>query len=517
MDNIIPSKFSSTRFHQPWITTNIKHLSKCKQRVFNKARASGSPSDWSQYKSLKKITQQACREAHRSYILLLIDPIAKSNNKNLWSYIKSKQIDHTGVPPLFHNGRTITDSKEKANTLINHFSSVFTDEDVYTVPTLNNNSYPDIQPIIIQVLDVYHHLTSLQSHKAPGPDNIPPMLLKIASSEISLSLTLIFNASIHQGQLPYDRKQANVVPVFKKGSRAQPTNYRPISLTSVICKTLERIIHAHILSHLNYHNILCDQQHGFRPKRSCESQLITTINDIAKTLDAGFQTDVIFLDLSKAFDKVPHHRLCAKLKHYGIRGPILTWIHDFLSNRHHRVILDGNFSDIHPVISGVPQGTILAPLLFLVYINDLPTSIKCNVRLYADDAMLYSTIHTLTDCISLQQDLNTLFHWATTWNMSFNPDKCEYMKITLKHNTISYNYTMSNAKIKEVSTAKYLGVTINNHLTWSNHIDNICHKALSVKSFLQCNLTSCPPNIKLLCYITMVRSILEYASPVWSP
>ena len=241
----------------------------------------------------------------------------------------------------------------------------------------------------------------------------------------------MFNASVHQGQLPYDWKQANVIPVFKKGSRAQPTNYRPISLTSVVCKILERIIRAYILSHLNHHNILCDQQHGFRHKRSCESQLITTINDIAKTLDTGFQTDVNFLDPSKAFDKVPHCRLCAKLKHYGIRGSILTWMHDFLSNRHHRVVLDGNFSDIHPVISGVPQET---PLLFLIYINDLPTSIKCNVRLYADDAMLYSTIHTLTDCISLQQDfLNTLFHWATTWNMSFNPDKCEYMKITLKH------------------------------------------------------------------------------------
>ena len=156
-------------------------------------------------------------------------------------------------------------------------------------------------------------------------------------------------------------------------------------------------------------------------------------------------------------------------------------------------------------------------MLFLVYINDLPTSIKCNVRLYADDVILYPTIHTLTNCISLQQDLNTLFHWATTWNMSFNPDKCKYIKITLKHNTISYNYTMSNAKIKEVSTAKYLGVTINKHLTWSNHIDNIYHKALSAKAFLQRNLTSYPPNIKLLCYITMVRSILEYASPVWSP
>ena len=126
---------------------------------------------------------------------------------------------------------------------------------------------------------------------------------------------------------------------------------------------------------------MCDQQHGFRPKRSCESQLITTINDIARALDAGIQTDVILLDLSKAFDKVPHHRLCAKLHNYGIRGTILSWIHDFLTNRYHRVVLDGAFSETHPVISGVPQGTILAPLLFSCYINDLPESITCNVRL----------------------------------------------------------------------------------------------------------------------------------------
>ena len=130
---------------------------------------------------------------------------------------------------------------------------------------------------------------------------------------------------------------------------------------------------------------------------------------------------------------------------------------------------------------------------------------------------MYSTIHTLADCTNLQQDLNTLSNWATTWNMSFNPDKCEYLKISLKHNTLTYNYTMNKITIKEVPSAKYLGITINSHLTWSNHIDNICNKALSIKAFLQRNLTSCPSNIKLLCYITMIRSILEYASPVWSP
>ena len=241
------------------------------------------------------------------------------------------------------------------------------------------------------------------------------------------------------------------------------------------------------------------------------------MNDITKTIDSGFQTDIIFLDLSKAFDKVPHYSLCNKLSYYGIRGKILSWIRNFLTNRHQRVVLDGFTSESHPVNSGVPQGTILAPLLFLCYVNDLPSSIQCKIGLYADDTILYSTIHTLSDCITLQKDLDSLTQWATKWKMSFNPDKSEHMKITHKHNPVLFNYTLKNQTIKEVTSAKYLGITITNKLTWSTHINSITNKALLTKAFLQRNLRSCTSHTKLQCYTTMIRPILEYANTVWSP
>ena len=243
---------------------------------------------------------------------------------------------------------------------------MFTIENDQFAPVLDNSPYPDIQPLKFQVNDVAEILLTLEIQKSPGPDNLSPRLLKSAVHEIAQILTLIFNASFQQGELPFDWKQANIVPIFKKGNRAHATNYRPISLTSICCKIMERIIHSHLFSHLESLNILCEQQHGFRPRRSCESQLITTLT---KTTDSGLQTDIIFLDLSKAFDKVPHYSLCNKLSYYGIRGKTLSWIRNFLINRHQRVVLDGFTSESHLVNSGVPQGTILAPLLFLCYIK----------------------------------------------------------------------------------------------------------------------------------------------------
>jgi len=258
-----------------------------------------------------------------------------------------------------------------------------------------------------------------------------------------------------------------------------------------------------IFSILESQNILCDQQHGFRPRRSCESQLITTVNNITKALDTGLQTDIIILDLSKAFDKVPHHHLCNRLSFYGIRGNILAWIQNFLTNRHQQVILEVSFSESQAVKSGVPQGAILAPLLFL------PLSINANIGLYADDTILYSIIHSVSECQALQNDLNSLSQWATQTDTYFNPDKSVCMHITRKHNPELYNYTIDNTTIQHVSSTKYLGITISNDLTWSTHLNKITSKALSTKAFLQRNLKFCPVHVKLKCYNIMIRPILE--------
>ena len=218
--------------------------------------------------------------------------------------------------------------------------------------------------------------------------------------------------SLDNGSLPEDWRNANISPIFKKGDRHTAANYRPVSLTCVCCKMLEHIICRHIMNHLEHYKILTNLQHGFRSGHSCESQLIITLDDIMKQFDSKKQTDLAILDFSKAFDTVPHKKLLHKLKHYGIDGKINKWIRSFLTQRKQQVVIEGESSDSCSVDSGVPQGTVLGPLLFLCHIIDLPNCVKSKVRLFADDCLLYTSVKTIQDQIQLQEDLKALEFWA---------------------------------------------------------------------------------------------------------
>jgi len=276
--------------------------------------------------------------------------------------VKAKRCDSCGVAPLRRNGITHSDAKMKANILNNQFVSVFsTETDNTNTKCLAGGPQFEMDPIQISTTGVSKLLRNLQSHKATGPDGILTHLLKITADEVPGALQLIFQASLTQGSVSSDWKKAHIVPVFKKGDRANPANYRPISLTSVCSKVMEHVLHSSIITHLAHHNMLSDQQHGFRKTRSCVSQLILTIDDLAKSIDDSSQTDAILPDFSKAFDKVSHTRLLSKLQHYGIRNSTLTWITDFLKDRTQDVLLDGQTSSESPVTSGVPQAQSLGP------------------------------------------------------------------------------------------------------------------------------------------------------------
>ena len=242
-----------------------------------------------------------------------------------------------------------------------------------------------------------------------------------------------------------------------------------------------------------------------------------TINDLARGLDNSQQIDGILLDFSKAFDKVPHRRLAAKLHHYGVRGKTLSWIQSFLAGRTQQVTLEGQASSTSPVTSGVPQGTVLGPLLFLVYINDLPSRVKATPRLFADDCFLYRIIKSPEDAQSLQEDLDALQQWEKDWLMSFNPDKCEVIRITKKRKPIDANYTIHGKELGHTKNAKYLGVLIGDTLSWNAHVDTVTKKANNTTAFLRRNLSNCPQHIKDTCYKTFVRPQLEYAATVWDP
>ena len=262
-----------------------------------------------------------------------------------------------------------------------------------------------------------------------------------------------------------------------------------------------------------------DAQHGFRKKRSCISQLIITLDDFANTLKNKEQTDAILLDFSKAFDKVDHEGLLLKLEHYGIRSSLLLWVRSFLIGRKQKVLVDGAASSPTPVMSGVPQGTVLGPLFFLVYINDISKGLSngTKIRLFADDSLLYRTIKTPKDSEILQKDLDSLQIWEKTWKMEFHPGKCQLLKITNKIRPSIFQYKIHNQTISETNAAKYLGVVIDNKLTWKPHYSALVTKCNRTLSFIMRNLSKCPVNIKAQCYQTLVRPTLEYACPVWDP
>ena len=280
---------------------------------------------------------------------------------------------------------------------------------------------------------------------------------------------------------------------------------------------MEHIVHSHIMHHLDKNGTLTDVQHGFRKYRSCETQLLETIDNLAKALNNREQIDSILLDFSKAFDKVCHRKLLIKLNHYGITGNIHTWITDFLHNRTQRVLVRGTFSEPIAVKSGVPQGTVLGPLLFLVYINDMPDTIKSKIALFADDTYLYKSIKSEDDIAALQNDIDQLVKWEKLWSMEFNPSKCFLLRITNKRKILQGDYRIHNQTLKLVENAKYLGVTISKDLSWKKHVANITSKATNTRLFLQRNLTFTDSETRLQCYKTYVRPIVEYASAVLNP
>ena len=360
-------------------------------------------------------------------------------------------------------------------------------------------------------------LCKLDPRKAPGPDNISPRVLKELYFSIAPILQVIYERSYNDGVVPYDWLHANVCPIYKKGTRKAPVNYRPISLTCVACNIFEHIVTSSVMSHLDNQAILVDNQHGFRRGRSCETQLTELTHDLLTSMHNGRQTDMIVMDFSKAFDKVSHNKLISSLHEYGIDSTTLEWIRSFLSGRTQSVVVDGAESDSLPVTSGVPQGSVLGPAMFLVYINSLPKGVNSTVRLFADDTVIYREISAEDDHHTLQADLDTLVQWEREFSMEFHPKKCNILRVSRSRCPSTYNYTLHGTTLKELEEVKYLGITITKDLSWEKHIHNITCKANSQLGFIRRNVRARSIKTREKLYNTLVRPHLEYAASVWDP
>ena len=480
VDQHVPTKFTSTRRTHPWVNTSLRRMMRRKQRAHRKAKTSGNQRDWERFKRLQAELQRSTRKAHRSYMQDVVSADLKENPKRFWSFIKSKRQEGTGVSELVNkDGFLQSNTTAKAEILNEQFHSVYTQEDTGTIPNKGPSPHPSMHDITVNLNGVKKLLKNLKPYKASGPDGIPTYILRAAAEELAPMMTRLFQSSLDTGLVPTEWRRANIVPLFKKGLKHLTSNYRPVSLTSVACKVLEHIIHSNVMRHFDENNILTVKQHGFRKKRSCVTQLVTTIQGIASQLRTGRdQVDVILLDFAKAFDKVPHQRLLYKLNYYGVRGHTLQWIESFLGHRTQQVLLDGSCSSQADVISGVPQGTVMGPLLFLAFINDLPQAVKhSDPHLFADDCLLYRLVRTDDDARKLQEDLDALEEWEATWQMKFHPEKCQVIRINLNKRFERQSiYRLHRHILEVVDSGKYLGVHLTNDLTWHKHIDSTVAK-----------------------------------------
>ena len=524
--NLIPHKKIGTRFHLPYITPQIKRKIRKRQRIFQRAKKRNKQKDWDYCRNLKREIKRDLDEAYNSYIknMLNMDEDKPGMIKRFYRFIKSLRQDSFGVSTLRANGHVAATSEEKANMCNKQFHSVFPprSDPSRALPKPDGPTLSRMSDIHITEPGIEKLLRNLNPSKATGPDEIPARVLKECAAALAPVIADLFQQSLDEGAVPNDWKSQNVHPIFKKGTKSDPANYRPVALTAILCKQLEHWVSSNLYAHLDYYRWIKCYQHGFRRKLSTVTQLLTAVTDLFNAMAEGTRTDSIILDFSKAFDKVDLELLLTKLHHVGVDGNLLRWMRSFLTGRIQKVCIDGAASSPCDVTSGVPQGSVLGPLLFIIYINDIGAHLSpgTHMRLFADDALLYRHTDTFDDHITLQKDLDHLMDWAETWRMEFKPKKCYAMHFMTPHqkrNTCAAPYYMGNHQLERVSDTAYLGVTLNEHLSWSPNTYRIAAKAHASLSFLERNLRSVPQELRERAYFTIVRPGFEYASSITDP
>ena len=512
------------KFSLPLDRANLKKI-KRKNRLWGKMRNElASEEQKLQYNRLRNQIRRLTRKG-KKLLEKTIAANSKSNPKAFWSYARDKLKTKSSLPDLVINDDEnqpvyATTDESKSEVLLQYFSSVFTNEpDDDELPFFEKRDYTsELEHIIITEEQILDKFKKIKTNKSPGPDAIHPRVLHEIAPSITKPLSILFQNSIRLKKLPTEWKHANISAIFKKGSRTTPKNYRPVSLTSVICKTLESIIRDFIIKHMDENKLFSPNQFGFLAGRSTVLQLLKVLDIWSKILDEGGCLDVVYCDFMKAFDKVPHNRLLLKAEKYGITGNILGWIKSFLIGRTQQVIINKSKSASAPVTSGIPQGSVLGPLLFVIYINDLSDVVDRDsyIYLFADDTKVFRQIHSDRDKLVLQQDINKLLIWSAKWLLKFHPDKCVFMGVGYSQD-IQTCYNMNGQVLSNSSCEKDLGVLFDKSLKFDQHINSIINKANRNLGIIRKTFEFMDKSIFCLIFKGLVRPHLEYAAPVWSP
>ena len=459
----------------------------------------------------------------KSEFLQELDRKASDTNvfrqKDWWrlvrAFLKKKSIDNDEIPPTDYNGKIYYSNKEKANIFNDFFIKQSTLEHEDDTPPDLPQLDCQLNDITLSVSEVSNIIQNLDKSKATGPDQVHNRLLIVASSIIAEPLTILFNRCLSDSKFPAIWKVSHVTPLHKKGPKEFCNNYRPISLLSCIGKVLEKCIHKHVYNFLQYNNIITQSQSGFIRGDSTVNQLLCIYNDLCSSFDKGITAQAVYLDISKAFDRVWHTGLLSKLEAVGIRGKLLNWFRDYLSCRMQATVIKGEKSDFKSVSAGVPQGSVLGPLLFLIYINDIVNNIQSVIKLFADDTSLSLALNNPDSRAEiLNHDLEKINEWAKKWKVRFNEEKTEQLNFTRGQNQ-NQQLTFGSKTLKETPSHKHLGVILQNNCRWDEHIRSVINKTSMLISCLRSYKYKISRKALETMYKSFILPLFDYADIVW--
>ena len=457
----------------------------------------------------------------------------KDNPKVFYGYAKKHATIRNEISALATQEGYITEKEAIANIFQSQFSSVFSDpnsseieEPNSTVPNISIPMADDRSQILDE--EVLAAIEELKVNSSPGPDGVPSILLKRCASALVYPIKVLMQKSIDEKLVPSFYKSSHICPLFKKGDRAKAENYRPVSKTSHVIKTHERILRKKIVNYFEINSLFSLNQHGFRSKRNTMTQLLQHFDAIYEGLAKNMDTDSIYLDYEKAFDKVDHILLWFKLMRYKLPQLLVDWISSFLSHREQTVLIGGKMSRPHNVVSGVPQGSVLGPVLFLIFINDIENCVgRSSIGFFADDTRISRQVASSLDMQILQEDLYSVMSWSKRNNMKLHSQKFELMihranpvgmASELPFHIHHHAYQLPcGSTLYETSNLRDLGVQVSASGTWTNHINQVVEKAKGVSAWVLSVFKSRERDVMMTLYKSLIRSHLEYCSPVWNP
>ena len=517
IEDLVPLREVRMADRPAWLSVSLLQEIRKKRKLWAALKRCPSEANKAEYKQVEKKVQKKIRNAKKRFEQRLAAD--NTTDKKFFSYIRAKTKSRSDVGPLKSDGKSVTGSKEIADVLNKYFGSVFQPEEEGPVPEPKEyNSTARCGGVNFRPSLVKKAIKKLKTHSAPGPDGITPRVLQELVEEVSTPLSIVFMISMESSSVPEDWRRANVTPIFKKGPKADPSNYRPVSLTSVPGKLMESVIKDSMMAHLRRSRIISGTQHGFMPHKSCTTNLLEFLETATKLVDEGRSLDIIYLDFAKAFDLVPKLRLIKKLQAHGFTGKVLKWISAWLSNRQQRVVLNGQQSSWIQVTSGVPQGSILGPILFTIFINDLDEGVDEVVKIlvkFADDTKLGHAVDTDQEREAFQTALDTLCSWAETWNMRFNVDKCHVVHVGRSNK--KFGYFMNGVQLTESEEERDIGVIINNKLKPSAQCERAARTAKGVLGQILRAFSYRDRTILPRLYAQYVRPHLEFGVQAWAP